>query len=257
MSTLARDKRKSADYYFHDSLRVVSRIFLLRHALSVANDSGVLAGQISGISLSKVGKEQANHLVERIGSVKFDSVRVSPMQRCQETIAPWVESPYGSGISEYLLDDQIIEMNYGTWSGKKLSKLSREKLWKDIQSRPSKVTFPGGEKFTSMQKRAFKTIEELGSAKKGSNHLIVSHGDVLKAIVATALKMKLDDFQSLIIDPASVTVLDFDSNTSRLIAYNDKSTGFSQFMQSPKSMKALLGGGAGANGKKSQVKKSR
>ncbi len=228
----------------------MSRIFLLRHALSVANDSGVLAGQISGIALSKAGQEQAKNLIERIGEVKFDSLRVSPMQRCQETIAPWVESPFGSGISQYLLDDQIIEMDYGTWSGKKLSKLSREKLWKDIQSRPSKVTFPGGEKFTSMQKRAFRTIEELGKAKKGSSHLIVSHGDVIKAIIAAALKMKLDDFQSLIIDPASVTVLDFDGQTSRLVAYNDKTSQFSDFMQSPKSMKALLGGGAGAKGKK-------
>ncbi len=250
MSTLARDNSKSADYNFRDNLRVVSRIFLLRHALSVANDSGVLAGQISGISLSKSGKEQAENLIERIGPVKFDSVRVSPMQRCQETIAPWVASSYGSGIGQYFLDDQVIEMDYGTWSGKKLSTLSREKLWKEIQHSPSKVTFPDGEKFTAMQKRSFKTMQELGSTKKSSNHLVVSHGDVIKSIVASCLKMKLDNFQSLIIDPASVTVIDFDGDTARLIAYNDKTSEFSKFMQSPKSMKALLGGGAGAKVKK-------
>jgi hypothetical protein len=62
--------------------------------------------------------------------------------------------------------------------------------------------------------------------------------------------MKLDNFQSLIIDPASVTVIDFDGDTARLIAYNDKTSEFSKFMQSPKSMKALLGGGAGAKVKK-------
>ena len=244
MSTLARENGKSADYYFRDNLRVVSRIFLLRHALSVANDSGFLAGQISGISLSKAGEEQARNLVERIGSVKFDSLRVSPMQRCQETIAPWVESKYGSGIGQYLLDDQIIEMDYGTWSGKKLSKLSREKLWKDIQARPSKVTFPEGEKFTSMQKRSFKTIEELGGAKKGSSHLIVSHGDVIKAIIASCLKMKLDDFQSLVIDPASVTVIDFDGSKSRLLAFNDSHSPIAPMTSMENSTKALLGGGA-------------
>ena len=252
MSTLARDISKSADYYFRDNLRVVSRIFLLRHALSVANDSGVLAGQISGISLSKSGQEQAHTLVKRIGAMKFESVRVSPMQRCQETIAPWVASSYGSGIGQYLLDDQIIEMDYGNWSGKKLSRLSREKLWKQIQSSPSKVTFPGGEKFTAMQKRSFKTIQELGAGKKGSNHLVVSHGDVIKAIVASCLKMKLDDFQSLIIDPASLTVIDFDGDTARLIAYNDRTSAFTNFMQIPKSMKALLGGGAGPKTKRSK-----
>ena len=230
----------------------MSRIFLLRHALSVANDSGVLAGQLPGISLSKSGREQALELVERIGAVTFDSLRVSPMQRCQETIAPWVQSRYGSGLSEYLLDDQIIEMDYGSWSGKKLAKLSREKLWRDIQNSPSKVTFPAGEKFTSMQKRSFKTMEELGRSKNGSNHLLVSHGDVIKAIIASSLKMKLDNFQSLIVDPASVTVIDFDGETARLIAYNDKTSDFARFMQSPKTMKALLGGGSGVKGKKSK-----
>jgi probable phosphomutase (TIGR03848 family) len=218
----------------------------------VANDSGVLAGQISGISLSKTGEEQAHKLVERIGAMKFESVRVSPMQRCQETIAPWVASSYGSGIGRYLLDDQIIEMDYGNWSGKKLSRLSRETLWKQIQSSPSKVTFPGGEKFTAMQKRSFKTMQELGEGKKGNNHLVVSHGDVIKAIVASCLKMKLDDFQSLVIDPASLTVVDFDGDTSRLIAYNDKTSEFTKFMQSSKSMKALLGGGAGPKTKRSK-----
>jgi broad specificity phosphatase PhoE len=103
-----------------------------------------------------------------------------------------------------------------------------------------------------MQKRSFMTIRELGATKKGSNHLVVSHGDVIKAIVASCLKMKLDDFQSLIIDPASVTVIDFDGSTSRLIAYNDKTSDFAQFMQSPKSMNALLGGGAGVKAKRSK-----
>jgi probable phosphomutase (TIGR03848 family) len=230
----------------------VSRIFLLRHAQSVANESGILAGQISGISLSKSGQQEASELVERIGAMKFDSIRVSPMQRCQETISPWVASSYGSGLGQYLLDDRIIEMDYGSWSGKKLSRLSREKLWKDIQKNPSKVTFPDGEKFTSMQKRAFETIKELGVAKKASNHLVVSHGDVIKSMIASVLKMKLDSFQSLIINPASLTVIDFDGDQARLIAYNDVKTPFKNFAQSPKSMKVLLGGGAGLKGRKNR-----
>ena len=60
----------------------------------------------------------------------------------------------------------------------------------------------------------------------------------------------MDEFQSLIIDPASVTVIDFDGDTSRLIAYNDKTSEFKKFMQSPKSMKALLGGGSGTRTKR-------
>lgn len=228
----------------------MSRIFLLRHAHSVANDAGILAGQLPGISLSAKGREQSLGLVERIGAVNFASVRVSPMQRCQETIDPWLQSKFGSGIDDYLLDDQIIEMDYGKWSGKKLSKLSKEKLWKEIQKNPSKVTFPDGEKFTSMQKRAIRSLDTVSQEKKSSNHLLVSHGDVIKAMIAHLLKMKLDNFQSLIVDPASITVIDFDGESARLIAYNDTSSTCEKFSQIPKSMKALLGGGAGGKSRR-------
>lgn len=228
----------------------MSRIFLLRHAHSVANDAGILAGQLPGISLSAKGREQSLGLVERIGAVNFASVRVSPMQRCQETIDPWLLSKFGSGIDDYLLDDQIIEMDYGKWSGKKLSKLSKEKLWKEIQKNPSKVTFPDGEKFTSMQKRAIRSLDTVSQEKKSSNHLLVSHGDVIKAMIAHLLKMKLDNFQSLIVDPASITVIDFDGESARLIAYNDTSSTCEKFSQIPKSMKALLGGGAGGKSRR-------
>jgi broad specificity phosphatase PhoE len=174
------------------------------------------------------------------------------MQRCQETIDPWLQSKFGSGIGDYLLDDQIIEMDYGKWSGKKLSKLSKEKLWKVIQNSPSKVTFPNGEKFTAMQKRAAKSLDVLAQEKKSSNHLIVSHGDVIKAMIAHLLKMKLDNFQSLVVDPASITIVDFDGQNARLIAYNDTSSKCESFAQVPKSMKALLGGGAGSKTRRSR-----
>jgi broad specificity phosphatase PhoE len=102
-------------------------------------------------------------------------------------------------------DNSLIEVDYGQWSGRKLSSLSKEKLWKAIQDKPSSVEFPGGEKIRSMQKRAISSVHDALKQSKNGVHLFVSHGDVLKAIVASLLKIKLDDFQSLVIDPASIT----------------------------------------------------
>jgi len=233
------------------SLRVVAKIVLLRHAHSTANSAGILSGQLSGVSLSKDGLRQANELAERIGATAFDSIRVSPMQRCEETIAPWMASKFSRGIKNYHLDDGLIEMNYGTWSGRKLSGLRREPLWKLIQSTPSKVQFPNGERFTSMQKRALASVREVAASKKNGAHLLVSHGDVIKAIVAGLIDLKLDNFQSLVIDPASITILDVDSDSARLIMFNDSRTAISPILKARKSPKTLLGGGAGTvQGKK-------
>lgn len=229
----------------------MARLVFIRHAHSTANDAGILSGQLPGISLSKKGKKQAELLVERLGSSHFDSIRVSPMQRCEETIAPWLKSGYSRGLKSYEIDEALIEVDYGTWSGRKLSSLSREKMWKIIQEKPSAVQFPEGERIKAMQKRALTSILQALEDKKNGTHLFVSHGDVLKAVVASLLKIKLDDFQSLVIDPASVTIIDFDGSKSRLLAFNDTHSPIAPMTTMEKSTKMLLGGGA----RKSRVTK--
>lgn len=222
----------------------MARLVFLRHAHSTANDAGILSGQLPGVSLSKKGSKQALQLVERIGASSFDSVRVSPLQRCQETISPWLLSKHSRGMKKFHIDDFLIEMNYGSWSGRKLSSLAREKLWREIQERPSTVQFPDGERFSAMQRRAMKSIDLALSERKSGIHLFVSHGDVIKAVIASLLKIKLDNFQSLVIDPASVTIIDFDGTKSRLLTFNDSISPVAPLTGMEKSSKALLGGGA-------------
>jgi len=222
----------------------VARLVFIRHAHSTANDAGILSGQLPGVSLSKKGEKQAQLLVERLGASEFDSIRVSPMQRCEETIAPWLNSGYSRGLKAYEIDESLIEVDYGSWSGRKLSSLSREKMWKDIQDKPSTVQFPEGERIKAMQKRALSSVMQALEDKKNGTHLFVSHGDVLKALVASLMKIKLDDFQSLVIDPASVTVIDFDGSKSRLLAFNDTHSPIAPMTKMEKSTKMLLGGGA-------------
>ena len=228
----------------------MARIILLRHAHSIANESGILAGQLPGISLSKKGSQQAVDLVNRIGKVSFDSIRMSPMQRCQETLAPWLESSHSNGLKKFILDEKLIEMNYGSWSGKKLNSLAKQPLWKMIQKSPSKVQFPQGERMTAMQRRAVACIEEAVLEKSKGTHMFVSHGDVIKAMVASLLKMKLDNFQSLVIDPASITMLEYDGESARLILFNDNLTHLEGSLSGSRPKKILLGGGAGALGRK-------
>lgn len=222
----------------------MARLVFIRHAHSTANDAGILSGQLPGVSLSKKGEKQAQLLVERLGASEFDSIRVSPMQRCEETIAPWLNSGYSRGLKAYEIDESLIEVDYGSWSGRKLSSLSREKMWKVIQDKPSTVQFPEGERIKAMQKRALSSVMQALEDKKSGTHLFVSHGDVLKALVASLMKIKLDDFQSLVIDPASVTVIDFDGNKSRLLAFNDTHSPIAPMTKMEKSTKMLLGGGA-------------
>jgi probable phosphomutase (TIGR03848 family) len=223
----------------------VARLIFLRHAHSIANEKGILSGQLPNIALSKIGRVQAEELVERIGETFFDGIRVSPMQRCEETINPWLSSKYSQGISQYVIDSSLIEVDYGSWSGRKLASLAREPLWRDIQTVPSRVKFPNGESIRAAQKRALASIDKAVTQKRRGTHLFVTHGDIIKSTVASLLKIHLNDFQSLVIDPASFTIVDFDGENSRLIAFNDSHSPVENLLDKRANYKTLVGGGSG------------
>jgi len=222
----------------------MARIVLLRHAHSVANEKNLLAGRTAGISLSKTGKEQAKDLISRLGTIQFDEVAISPLQRCRETIDPWLTST--GAKSRIVVDESISEVDYGSWSGKTLSSLRRKAQWKIVQDFPSQMTFPEGESLLEMQGRALSGFYRLNAVKGKGPRLLVSHGDVIKSIVAHCLGMHLDQFQRLVIEPASLTIIDTDSGTSRLVRFNDAKG----FLSSEKSTnQSALGGSTGNSNK--------
>ena len=136
-------------------------------------------------------------------------------------------------------------MDYVYWTGQKLRTLSKESLWKKVQEKPSRVTFPKGESISDMQLRAMEALQR-GLDKRGKGHVVlVSHGDVLKSIIASALNLQLDDFQRIVIDPASVSILDYSSSKPRLILMNDSRYRLGQEFFTARDPHSQVGGGAG------------
>jgi probable phosphoglycerate mutase len=221
------------------------QIVLIRHAHSQANARGVLSGRLPNVSLSEKGVKQSQELAARLGSFPISEIRISPMQRCHETIEPWLKTLPKTTQKLLLKDENLTEVDYGSWSGKKLAVLSRNKLWKTVQGNPSAMYFPEGEGLAHMQQRAMKAVHESVNTKRSGAAVLVSHGDVIKAIVANALGMHLDDFQRIVIDPASVTILDYSHGQARLTLMNDSRSVLHDLLAVPKRSKNLLGGGAG------------
>jgi probable phosphomutase (TIGR03848 family) len=187
----------------------MATIYLLRHAESSANSAGILAGRLPSISLSKAGKVQSRAIVKALKNLEVTHIYSSPIQRCRETIEPFAKSSNRKVTSA----PNFIEMDYGDWSGRKLSTLRREKLWKSIQKQPSTVRFPNGESFQEMQARIKEGLNDLAKKHKKGRVLVVSHGDPIKVAIASALGMNLDEFQKLVVDPASLTIIDWPSGT--------------------------------------------
>ena len=183
-------------------------MILLRHAHSIANEKGVLAGRASGVTLSKKGEVQAKELKSRLGNLKFKSIRISPLERCLLTLQPWLNDQKLTK-GDYFLDNGLTEVDYGDWTGKKLASLALKKEWRIVQKTPSKMIFPNGESLVEVQKRAQISLMKAVKEAQGGVALIVSHGDVIKSLIADSLDLKLDKFQKIVVDPASISVLEY------------------------------------------------
>lgn len=215
----------------------MAAIYLLRHAESSANSGGILAGRIEGVQLSKRGKLQSRAIVKELRKYEIASIYSSPMERCLETIEPYSTS-VGRKVRK---SEEFMEMDYGLWSGKKLSSLKREKMWKRIQTSPSSVRFPSGESFLEMERRVKKGLTVHAKRHPKSNILIVSHGDPIKMAIALTLGMKMDDFQKIVVDPASLTIIDWTSRT--LIGANIPLQSRKPVKKKKLSSRRVLGGG--------------
>lgn len=192
-------------------------VYMLRHAQSVANTKGILAGQDNSVALSKMGQHQSRLLVPYLSSIKFSKIYSSPLLRCIQTIEPFMQV---NPDLDFKIDERFIEMDYGKWSGRRLAALSREKRWRDIQSKPSTFTFPDGESFRQMRRRVDLAILDLKNQK--GPILIITHGDIIKMAVASLLDMPIDKFQSFVAEPASLTIFSIDKTKATLLQSNYK-----------------------------------
>ena len=185
-------------------------VILVRHGRSTANATGVLAGRLPGVHLDDAGVKQAVAVGDRLAGVRLAAAVTSPLERCRETCREITRLQ--AGTVRPTTDKQLSECDYGEWQGRPLKDLAKEKLWKTVQAQPSAATFPGGESMRAMQDRGVAAIRR-HDARVAAEHgddavwLAVSHGDVIKSILADALGTHLDLFQRIHVDPASVSIV--------------------------------------------------
>ena len=233
----------------------MATLILLRHGRTSANASGTLAGRTKGVHLDDLGRQQAERAAGRLAVVPLVDLLSSPLERCRETARPVVSAQTGS--LRVHADKGLTECDYGDWQGRPLRELARLALWKTVQSQPSAVTFPGGESMTQMQARAVDAVRRRDAAVAaehgdGAVWLAVSHGDVIKSVLADALGMHLDLFQRIQVDPASISVIRYTDARPYVLASNTHEGDLSWLAPRPgkkgrraPARGAEVGGGAG------------
>ena len=201
-------------------------VILLRHGRSTSNTAHTLAGRSEGVDLDDKGREQAQTVVARIGELPVRAIIRSPLLRCARTVEPLAAA---LGLQP-VVEDRIIEVDYGSWTGRKIGELVKEPLWQVVQQQPSAAVFPDGEGLAQVQARAVAAIREHDrrmTAEHGGDVLWVActHGDVIKAVLADALGTHLDTFQRITADPASMSVIRYTDTRPFVLHVNHTGSG--------------------------------
>lgn len=202
----------------------MATVILVRHARSTANTSGVLAGRTPGVELDGTGREQAARTGERLAPVPLVTVVTSPLERCRQTAQAVVERQ--PRPLPTVVEEDLTECDYGRWQGRKLADLATEELWSVVQRQPSAAVFPDGESLLAMHARAVGAVRRIDAAVEAEHGreavwAAVTHGDLVKAVLADALGLHLDLFQRIHVHPGSVSVVRYTETRPFVLRVND------------------------------------
>lgn len=193
-------------------------ILLVRHGATPTTGQ-VLPGRAPGLRLSEAGEKQAREVADRLDGLPLAAVYSSPLERAVDTARPTGER---FGLAAAVRED-LVECDFGEWTGQQLTELNKLPEWKTVQNAPSEFRFPGGESFTEMQERMVTALDDLVARHRGEVIACFSHADPLKTAIAHLSGTPLDSFQRISVDTASVSVAEYaPDGASRMVLTNSR-----------------------------------
>jgi probable phosphoglycerate mutase len=196
----------------------MTHFLLIRHAVNDFVKTHKLAGWTPGVHLSDEGKAQAEALGKRLADAPINQLYASPLERTMETAEAICQHHPNLEIKHH---PDVGEVRYGDWEGKALDELSQRKMWGVVQEYPSRASFPNGETMRGVQVRIVDAIEDLAQRHPRDVVAIVFHADLIKMALAHYLGMHLDNFQRIVVSPASISSIMLGHSRPFVVTMND------------------------------------
>lgn len=189
---------------------------LIRHA---SHDllGHTLAGWMPGVHLNDAGRQEASWIAERLASTPLEGVYSSPLLRSVESAAPLAARV---GCPVQILDD-FGEIRCGEWTGLSFEELRRRPEWVAYNACRTTTRIPGGDSMLDVQARAVLAVERLRAKHPDGLVAVVSHGDVIRLVIAHYLGLPLDMMLRFEVSPASISTLRIGSHGALLTGLNE------------------------------------
>jgi broad specificity phosphatase PhoE len=148
------------------------RLYVVRHGETVKNQFGLIQGQTEA-DLNENGINEAKKLRELIDSLNIDVVISSPLRRAKDTARLITNDKF-----DIIIDERLIERNYGLSEGKPVDSDLTVKYWDfNLNTDLNDV-----EKVRDLLARVSEFIEDMRLKYDDKNVLVVAHSAILRAI---------------------------------------------------------------------------
>lgn len=193
----------------------MTTFLLVRHAAHDWVGRG-FAGRMPDVAINAQGRREADALVRRLQGRPLDAIYCSPQPRTQQTAQP-LASARGLPIA---IDPAFDEVDLGEWQGRTFEEVRDQQAWKLWLERRSTAQPPGGESFANVAMRSMEGLRSLVRRHPDRQVLVVSHGDVIKAMVAGVLGLSLDRLEQFDVAPVSVSIVAMGADWAQLQLLN-------------------------------------
>jgi broad specificity phosphatase PhoE len=188
----------------------LTRAILIRHTDPVDEARARCYGT-TDVGLSPRGERRARHLAGMLRRMPIDAVYTSPSRRAVDTARP-LAAPHD--LTPVELDD-LRELDFGACEGRTYDEIAAEEpeFFRTWMLTPTEVRFPGGESYAQLRRRALAASAELRRRHPAGTFAVVSHGGVVRAILADALAMPDEAIFRLDVRYGGVSMIEWSGTT--------------------------------------------
>jgi broad specificity phosphatase PhoE len=190
-------------------------VILVRHGQTDENVSGKISGQ-GAIALNERGREQAQLAAEVLTTLGVTHLFCSPVLRARQT-AEILAQQLRLAVTEM---PDLREVGYGDWEGKFFHEIRQSPIAHQVFNDPINAVFPNGESLPEVQQRGVQVIETVRRQLSQGVLALVSHGDVIRTVLAHYLGMPFNEYRRINIDLGALSVLELFDNWVRVKTVN-------------------------------------
>jgi broad specificity phosphatase PhoE len=181
-----------------------AELFIVRHADAIPEEDEIIpSGVYDDLPLSRLGREQAQALAERLskGDAGFKAIYSSPLRRCLETATPLAE---WLGLTPIIIEG-LKEIRLGDVNPLPEDSNDLAALTQALQVRQREIVRLAGstgnwdsiensEPSKAFRKRVVEALDDIASKHRGERVLVFAHGGVVNAYAAEVLGLEKDFF---------------------------------------------------------------